>query len=360
MQGPPVRGISQGMSAMTTEPQEALTLLSVGYYSWNYMRFLAFTASRLAESGWKEWLIMDNTPGEAEAALLRTLPGARVLPQALAEPSVRKAPYYKSGLWKNDYSCAVNVLYKEVKTKYTLLIDPDVALLRRGWDRALVDEMERQGYDAIGAPYHPRKWRNYTGYPCVIFLLIRTELLQESNLDFCAYSNNPLSSRWDLLLQKRYPYFLNRFTWRLTAPMVQGTSQDAGWRLPHLFRARHAKTKTFDIPFIRDVDYNFPGSLQRVKPTNIFRRPDRGLFESADFFDTEYEEFWHAGALLATHRGRSSPRDAEVFQHLARQGRWAPGKAELWFTKVLEYTGLSVEEFGDYAATAAMPSGTSS
>ena len=326
-----------------SDPRESITLLTVNYYSWNYIRFLSFTAEKLAERGWKEWLMMDNSPDEAQANLLRKLPTVRVLPAELARPCIAKAPYYKNGLYKNDYSCAVNELYKRVTTEYTLLIDPDVALLQKGWDSILMEEMESNGYDAIGGPYHPRKWRQYAGYPCVIFLFIRTRLLQESNFDFCAYSNNPVSSRWEVFLHKRQS-LINRFY----PPLIRGSSQDAGWRLPQLFRNYHSKTETFDVPFISDVDNHFPGPLARVKPKETFSRPSRGLFEEDDIYDTEYEEFWHRGNLFATHRGRSSPRDAELGQYLSAGGRWAPGQPQFWFSKVMEYTGLDIEELDSY------------
>ena len=65
---------------------------------WDYLRFLAFTAEKLADSGWKEWLLIDNSPGEAEADLLRSLPRARVLPRELALPCYEKAVKYEHGL----------------------------------------------------------------------------------------------------------------------------------------------------------------------------------------------------------------------------------------------------------------------
>ena len=114
-----------------TEPRDSITIISVGYGSWDYLRFLAFTAEKLAESGWKEWLLIDNSPGEAQADLLRSLPRARVLPRALALPCYEKAVKYEHG-YGQDYACSVNALYRSVETEYTLLLDPDEPRARAG------------------------------------------------------------------------------------------------------------------------------------------------------------------------------------------------------------------------------------
>ena len=320
----------------TPAPNESLSLLTVSYYSWDYIRFLSFTAENLAESGWKEWLIIDNTPNEAQAELLSRLPRVRLLPKGLTEPCLSKAPRYQDG-HSQDYACAVNQLYKHVETEYALLIDPDVAILRRSWDKILIDEMESTGYDAIGAPYHPYKWQKYAGYPCVIFLFMRAKLLQDSDFDFCSYSRNPISRRFEYFLH-RYQYLINRFY----PQIVRGSSQDVGWRLPHLFRANHSRTTTFDIPFIKDIDYYYEGPLQKVKPKDVFTRPGDGLFSSEDIFGSDYEEFWHQSALFATHHGAAS-QDIK-----SGKTGWESDKTQLWFSRIMDYTGLSTDNFVEY------------
>jgi hypothetical protein len=316
-----------------SDPRDTVTLITVGYHSWNYLRFLAFTASRLADSGWKEWLLIDNTPEETEAELLSSLPGARVFPQSLADDGLRSSRRFPQGHLQG-YATSVNALYREVTTEYTLLVDPDIALLRGSWDRVLVDEMERNGYDAVGAPYNPYKWQKYTGYPSVIFLLVRTRLLQDSGFDFRSYSGNAVTDRVEYLMYRNQG-FINRWL----PELVRGRSRDAGWRLPHLFRSRRATTLSFGVPFIRDVEEHFPGRLRRVKPRNPFERPGKGLFQAKDMVAGDYDEFWHKGALFATHHGGSWD-----------VAGWASEKSHIWSTKVLDYLDAKRPEFDEYLA----------
>ncbi len=225
-------------------------------------------------------------------------------------------------------------MYREVTTEYTLLVDPDVALLRGSWDRVLVDEMERHGYDAVGAPYNPYKWQKYAGDPSVIFLFIRTKLLQETGFDFRSYSGNPITDRFEYLLHRKQGR-INRWL----PELVRGRSRDAGWRLPHLFRSRRAATLSFGVPFIRDVAEHFPGRLRRVKPRDPFQRPKNGLFQANDMVAGDYDEFWHAGALFATHHGGSGGAAG-----------WASEKSRIWSSKVLDYLNAGRAEFDEYLA----------
>ena len=316
-----------------SDPRDTVTLITVGYRSWDYLRFFAFTASRLADRGWKEWLLIDNTPEEAEAKLLAKLPGAWVLPRSLSDDCLRRSRHFRFGHGQ-DHACSVNALYRQVTTEYTLLVDPDVALLRGSWDRVLVDEMERGGYDAVGAPYNPYKWQKYRGYPTVIFLFVRTRLLQDSAFDFRSYSGNPVADRFEYSLH-RYQRVLNRYV----PELVRGSSRDAGWRLPRLFRSRRASTLSFGVPFIRDVDEHFPGRLQRVKPKDSFQRPGPGLFQASDLVAGDYDEFWHQGALFATHHGGSGGAAG-----------WASEKSRIWSSRVLDYLSVDRARFDEYLA----------
>jgi hypothetical protein len=326
-----------------SDPRDTVTLITVGYRSWDYLRFLAFTGSRVAESGWKEWLLIDNTLEEAEAEMLARLPGARVLPKGSAADCLRRSRHSPGG-HSQDYACSVNALYQQVTTEYTLLVDPDIALLRGSWDRVLVDEIERNGYDAIGGPYNPYKWQKYAGYPSVIFLFIRTKLLQDTGFDFRSYFGNPIADRFQYFLH-RYQRILNRYV----PEVVRGRSRDTGWQLPRLFRSRRAATLSFGVPFIRDVDEHFPGRLQRVKPKHFFQRPGSGLFQAEDLVAGVYDEFWHQDALFATHHGGSGGA-----------GGWASEKSRIWSSKVLDYLNVERSEFDDYLPGAPAPGETGS
>ena len=361
------------------EPNESITIICVSYKSWDYLRFLAFTAEKLADSGWKEWLFIDNSPGEAQAGLLRLLPKARVLPKELALPCYEKAVKYEHG-YGQDYACSVNALYQSVETEYTLLLDPDVALVRKGWDRVLVEEIEVNGFDVVGGPYNPYRWRKYQGLPSVAFLFARTRLLKENNFDFGSYSNNPLSRWFEYLTAHWYGYYTGRvwsklrrsqsagsnailsrgaeylvrhrdqcYTERAWRSLVEGRSQDAGWRLPHLFKSTGAKTLAFDMPLEGNIDEKSAGSLVVGKRgARGYIRPGPGIFRTEDKAEHIYDEFWHRGEPFGSHHLGSAG-----LQKAGGKG-WRSDKTRLWCSRIMEYTGLSYEELDGYLVPEAM------
>lgn len=374
-----------------TEPRDSITIISVGYGSWDYLRFLAFTAEKLAESGWKEWLLIDNSPGEAQADLLRSLPRARVLPRALALPCYEKAVKYEHG-YGQDYACSVNALYRSVETEYTLLLDPDVAFVRKGWDRVLVEEMEVNGFDAVGGPYNPYRWRKYQGLPSVAFLFVRTQLLKQHDFDFGSYSNNPLSRWFEYLMSHWYGYYTGRgwsklrrslvegrsghgdsndllgrgaeylvghrdrcYTERAWRKLVEGRSQDAGWRLPRLFKSAGAKTLAFDMPLEGNIDEAAAGTLVVGKRgARGYIRPGPGILRPEDKAEHIYDEFWHRGEPFATHHLAST-------QSQSGGGKgWLSDKTRLWSSRIMEYAGLSYKELDGYLVPEATAPGETS
>lgn len=314
-------------------PSEDLTLVTVNYHSWPYLKLLALTAERLCDDGWAEWLLLDNTEGEEQRDLLEALPGSRVLNQERRVKWLSEAPQLPGG-HTQDHASALNALYREVDTKWTLITDPDVAFLAEGWDEQLLRYAEKSGLDAIGAPYHPRKWQKFRGYPCVIFLLVRTELLRENDFDFRSYSLNPLSRLWEWGL-----HHVQHKVKLLFPEILQGFSQDTGWRLQRLFEGPEVETETFDIPFIRDPETYYHGALKRIQPNTIYERPHDQLFGEADLIGTEFEEFWWNDQLFATHHVASV--------HGPNSG-WTSEKSQAWAQSIFDYLDLEPETHERY------------
>jgi hypothetical protein len=137
---------------------------------------------------------------------------------------------------------------EQVKTEYTLTVDPDVHLFISGWDRIFMENLEGVNCRAVGAPYPWWKLGKYHDYPSPIFALYRADTLREVAADWSPFPSSrmrrfrnllerlwvrlgPIATRRRLVASSRLANFCRWMETRfpLCAP-------DTGYRLAHCLR----------------------------------------------------------------------------------------------------------------------------
>ena len=73
---------------------------------------------------------------------------------------------------------------KNIDTKYTLIVDPDIHIFQEKWDQICIKEIELNKKTVIGAPYPQWKLGKIHNYPSVIFMFFQTNLVQNFGKTF--------------------------------------------------------------------------------------------------------------------------------------------------------------------------------
>lgn len=222
------------------------------------------------------------------------------------------------------HAAALNLAILQVKTRYALVLDPDLFVLYRGWIGECLEHMRRRDLVFFGVPWHPRWYRKWRDFPCVHFLLIDLAKAPAAELDFTPAvvedrekDERPLA-RW----MKQHASL-----WH--ARMLIETRRDTGWKLRQRFQA--ARTDLI-LPVVDlDAQLTRPKHLQSARGRWLERLvPRRWRFLPADgtwlapqdapgfsadaWSDLEPEMFVWRGAPFAFHM-RRNVRDRVFGRH---------------------------------------------
>ena len=77
-----------------------------------------------------------------------------------------------------------NVTNQEAfKSDILIIMDPDFYIIKKGWIEDIVNKISK-GKLFIGAPWHPKWWPKYRRFPCVHFMAIDSEYIDNDLLNF--------------------------------------------------------------------------------------------------------------------------------------------------------------------------------
>ena len=108
---------------------------------------------------------MDNTNGEDE-----NLPTS--IPDNLNYSII---PNEGEGLQRSiSHSSALDKGLKNSETEFTLLVDPDIHVFKKGWDTFCLKQFHTNDKMVIGAPYPIWKLGKVHDYPSVVFMFFKT------------------------------------------------------------------------------------------------------------------------------------------------------------------------------------------
>jgi len=229
-----------------------LTVLSVSWRSVEWLRDLFANMLALAEQPDDlRFLVADNTNG-ADPDLHR-----------LDFPRLEIVLVNVGGqIMSMAHACGLNTLWERVETPFALIVDPDVAVLRPGWDSALQEVFTTRDVVAVGAPYPSWKLGKYHDFPSPIFACWRSEALRALTPDWRPYGRTARRRLLDFALRQTFwlPRAIDRLVLRLPRRQHRATrlvervagvvSKDTGWEIAQRARQRGWRAALFDV--VRD------------------------------------------------------------------------------------------------------------
>ncbi len=311
--GPSPSGLSTATAPASDPP---LTILTVGIEKhYSYIARQIEMIDALNRGAQYRFLVVDN-------AALGT--PRMVIDDARCEvvAGIDASPLPEEGRGSYHHAAALNMAIRRVKTRFALVIDPDLFVVYRDWISECLEHMHRRNLSFFGVPWHSRWYRKWRGFPCVHFLLIDLSKVSAGEIDFTpalvedlAQDAGPTAT-W---MKAHMPLFYNR--------MLIETRRDTGWRLHHRFARRHAVELALPVVDL-DAELAKPKHLttergrwfERRMPARWSFLPARGSyidssdapgFDNRPFRELGPEKFVWRGAPFAFHM-RRNVRD-EVF-----------------------------------------------
>jgi len=94
----------------------------------------------------------------------------------------------------NHHAEALDILIKNVNTRFLLVLDPDFYLLKSNWMYDVLSHMQNNNIAIFGAPWHPRYNQNYRYFPAVHCMFIDLFRIAKERLNFRPLLNRLIST----------------------------------------------------------------------------------------------------------------------------------------------------------------------
>ena len=226
-----------------------ITVISVSWRSAVFLHDLFESLLALAiQPELHRLLVADNTAGNDPELQALDFPQLTVLPVDARGARMSMA-----------HAVGLNALLSTVDTPYVLIVDPDVAMLRRGWDVVLCQALDESNLVAIGAPYPGWKLGKYHDFPSPPFAFWRTDSLRALDPDWRPYGRTTTRRLVDFALRQMFwlPKGIDRYLLRLPRRqfrvahwierLVGVVSKDTGWQIAEQARHRSWRARLFDV-----------------------------------------------------------------------------------------------------------------
>ncbi|MFL3007240.1 MAG: glycosyltransferase family 2 protein [Candidatus Neomarinimicrobiota bacterium] len=153
-----------------------ITILSVSFNSSIHLKRLienfVLKSSQLENI---KFLIVDNTNGDDKALY------------AAFDESYDVRIIKNNNRFKQRSLSHANALdfgMEHVDTKFTLIVDPDIHIFYKNWDKFCIQKMELNNRTVIGAPYPQWKLGKVHNYPSVVFMFFQTNFVKSFGKTF--------------------------------------------------------------------------------------------------------------------------------------------------------------------------------
>ena len=70
------------------------------------------------------------------------------------------------------HAAGLNLALENVRTRYAVVIDPDLYVVRPNWLREVIDHMTKNDLTIFGAPWNPRWYQKFRYFPCAHLMVI--------------------------------------------------------------------------------------------------------------------------------------------------------------------------------------------
>jgi len=244
---------------MAHSESKIITVLSVSFNSsFHLNRLFSNLIGKAHQPDKIQFLVVDNTNGEDE------------------ELSCSFDESLEIKIIKNDgqnrqrsksHASALDIGIKNIKTDFTLIVDPDIHVFKNGWDSFCLNPFVQNERLVIGAPYPQWKLGKVHDFPSVVFMFFKTELVQSFGETFYPFPY-PIGRLWNSIIRKivrlggianksrldRF-HFLRSFCGWLEK--ITGiTSPDTGKPIIEQFRFNGFESIAFESPYSSDLIEN--------------------------------------------------------------------------------------------------------
>ena len=130
------------------------------------------------------WMVADNTPAGKLAEIMDPQK-FKVVPGLTMEKLVSSLnPVFLNMKAGFHHSTAVHGMIPYVKTRFFLLLDSDLYIVRPGWINEVLGHMEKEGLAAFDVPWHPRWYKKPRYLPATHSIFVDSLKLKLSELNF--------------------------------------------------------------------------------------------------------------------------------------------------------------------------------
>jgi GT2 family glycosyltransferase len=161
-----------------------ITIISVSYKSKELLEVNYNLVKLLNPNTQFQWIVVQNTP-ESELDKDLSMDDPRFM--MIKGPTLTKVERENSFYRSIHHAKAINLALSYTNADLILTLDPDCFILMPDWITLVTKHMEKESLVFFGAPYHPKQFTHYRGFPTVICMFINRRLMQELNyfsLDF--------------------------------------------------------------------------------------------------------------------------------------------------------------------------------
>ena len=153
-----------------------ITILSVSFNSSIHLKRLIenfFLKSSQLEN--IKFLIVDNTNGDDKALYT-------AFDESYDVRIIKNNNRFKQR--SLSHANALDFGMEHVDTKFTLIVDPDIHIFYKNWDKFCIQKMELNNRTVIGAPYPQWKLGKVHNYPSVVFMFFQTNFVKSFGKTF--------------------------------------------------------------------------------------------------------------------------------------------------------------------------------
>lgn len=177
------------------------------------------------------WIVVDNSPSGFARSLgpdkFFVVPGFKI---EEVEKSIPKIFVGKRKVASYHHARALNEALPRVKTRFLLVLDNDLYIVRRNWTEEVLSHMEKNNLGMFGVPWPPYQYLKYRYFPAPHALFIDLEKIPLKTLDFTPQFLTPRFD-WITPLKPYFPERLIRFFKDLRARRSIGFSRDTAYPL---------------------------------------------------------------------------------------------------------------------------------
>tara|TARA_B100000029_G_scaffold216483_1_gene214286 strand:+ start:9399 stop:10289 length:891 start_codon:yes stop_codon:yes gene_type:complete len=228
-----------------------ITIVSVNWFSSDHLKRLAVNLLDKAKSKNQiEFLIIDNTNGSdlKLSTVFKDIPNSKII--------VHNSRSMQRSI---AHASAIEFAIPLVETQYTLIIDPDVHIFKKGWDSSCIAEI-KSGKSSIGAPYPKWKLGKIHDAPSVVFFFGETCWFKTVNCSWYPFPSN-IKRVYNFIIRKFVRFFgfskrknLEKFSLlfeisKLLEKLTGLTSPDTGWEFSLASINNGSEAQVFEAPF---------------------------------------------------------------------------------------------------------------